>query len=147
MLKKVIEYEDYEGNPRKMECYFNLNKSEIMKWMLTEGDYTIDKKISKLFEERNGREIMDTFEKLIDLSYGEKSLDNIRFVKSPEILAKFKDSPAYDKLFMELVTDSDKAAQFFNGVVPKDMADSMQQILNENPEAIPAEIRDYVPKV
>ena len=146
MLKKTIEFEDYDGNQRTMDAYFNLSKSEITKWLVTDGDYTMDQKIQRLFAERNGKEIMDTFEHLIDSSYGIKSLDGMRFEKSPEILAKFKATPAYDSLFMELVTDSDKAATFFNAVVPKDLAKEMQKLMEENPEELPGEIRDFIPK-
>lgn len=146
MLKKTIEFEDYDGNQRTMDAYFHLTNTELTKWLLTDGDYTLDKKITRLFEQRNGKEIMETFEQLIDSSYGVKSLDGIQFQKSPEILASFKNSPAYDKLFMELIMDSDKAADFFNGIVPKDTAEQIKKIINENPEAIPAEIRDYIPK-
>lgn len=146
MLKKTIEFEDYEGKQRKMDAYFHLTNTELTKWLLTDGDYTLDKKIARLFEQRNASEIMSTFEQLIDSSYGVKSLDGVQFQKSPEILAAFKNSPAYDKLFMELITDSSKAADFFNGIVPKDTAEQIKKTLDENPEAIPAEIRDYIPK-
>lgn len=145
MLRKIIEHEDFEGNPCKTEAYFNLTQSEIMKFMVTDGNYTLDKKIIRLFSERNGAEIMSTFEQLIDMSYGRKSLDGLRFEKSPEILAEFKSTLAYDKLFMELVTDSNKAADFFNAVVPKDMAEKMKDIVNGDPEDLPEEIRDLIP--
>lgn len=38
MLKKTITYTDYNGNERKEDFYFNLNKAEIMRMeMSTRG--------------------------------------------------------------------------------------------------------------
>mgnify|MGYP003320086678 CR=1 FL=1 len=31
MLKKVIKYEDFDGNVREEECYFNYTKAELTK--------------------------------------------------------------------------------------------------------------------
>lgn len=145
MLKKVINYVDYDGNPRVWEAYFNLNNSELIKFLTTEGDYTLDKQIARLFSERNGKKIMETFESLIDISYGVKSLDGIQFSKSQENLTKFKESLAYDQFFMELVTDAGKAADFFNAVVPKETAEKMKTMIAENPDSLPDEIREYLP--
>lgn len=145
MLKQVINYEDYNGVSRTWEAYFNLNNSELVKFLVTDGDYTLDKQIKKLFSERNGKKIMETFENLIDISYGEKSLDGIQFSKSPEILRKFKESLAYDKFFMELVTDAGKAGDFFNSIVPKDTAERMALMMKENPDSLPDEIKEYIP--
>ena len=58
---------------------------------------------------------------LIDFSYGIKSSDGQYFEKSEEILKRFKSSPAYSELFMELATDDNGAAAFINGVIPNDL--------------------------
>ena len=132
MLKKTISYEDYDGKKRTVDAYFNMNKSELTKWLLTDGDYTLDKKISRLFEERNAKEIMSTFEELLDASYGVKSLDGDMFEKSPQILQKFKSTLAYDSIFMELVTDPKKAAEFLSGIMPKDLAETVKNSMSES---------------
>ena len=129
MLKRTITYEDYDGKSRTIDAYFNMNKSELTKWLLTDGDYTLDKKISRLFEERNAKEIMSTFEELLDASYGVKSLDGDRFEKSPQILQNFKSTLAYDAIFMELVTDAKKAAEFLSGIMPKDLGETLREAM------------------
>lgn len=144
MLKKTITFEDYEGNKRTEDHYFNLNKAEIIKWLTTDGDYTLDKKLERLFQAGNGKELMKTFDDLIQSSYGIKSLDGRRFEKSPEILRAFVESEAYVVLFTEIVTDAKKAAEFINAIIPKDMAEEISKIMKENPEGVPAEIRDYL---
>lgn len=146
MLVKTIEFEDYNGNKLTEDHYFNLNKAEIIKWVTTDGDYTLDKKLARLFKAGNGKEVMSTFDDLIRASYGIKSLDGKRFEKSEEILRSFVETEAYSVLFTELVTDAKKAADFIKGIIPKDMAAEIEKIMKESPEGIPAEIRDYLPK-
>lgn len=145
MLIKSITFEDYNGNEITKEFYFNLNKAEIIKWLTTEGDYTLDKKLERLFQAGNGKQLMETFDELIRTSYGIVSLDGIRFEKSEEILNSFVQTDAYSVLFTELVTDAKKAADFVQAIIPKDMAAEIEKIMEENPEGIPAEIRDYLP--
>lgn len=145
MLKKSITFEDFNGNKLTKDYYFNLNKAEIIKWLTTDGDYTLDKKLERLFEAGNGKQLMETFDDLIRLSYGIVSLDGVRFEKSEEILNSFVHTDAYSVLFTELVTDAKKAADFINAIIPKDIAAEIDRIMKENPEGIPAEIRDYIP--
>lgn len=145
MLKKSITFETYDGNEITRDFYFNLNKAEIIKWLTTDGDYTLDKKLERLFQSGNARQLMDTFEELIRSSYGQPSLDNVRFEKNEEILNSFVQTEAYSVLFTELVTDAKKAADFINAIIPKDIAAEIEKIMKENPDGIPAEMRDYLP--
>lgn len=144
MYKKTITFTDYEDNTRTEDHYFNLNRSEIIKWLTTTGDYTLDKVLERLSTERNGKKIIEIFENLIHLSYGVKSLDGRKFEKSEEIWNNFYQTEAYDVLFTELVTDARKAADFVNKVIPKDLAAEVEKIIRENPNAISAELKDYV---
>ena len=146
MLKKTIKYEDYEGNLREEDFYFNLNKAEVIKWLTTSGDYTLDKVLIQLSNERNGKEIMKIFEDLIHLSYGVKSLDGRKFIKSEELWEDFHQTEAYSELFSELVMDAEKASDFVNKVIPKTLANDIAKTLSENPEGIPDEIKDYMRK-
>lgn len=119
MLKKVITYTDYNGVERKETFYFNLTKSELMKKFGT-GDGTVET-LQNIVDAKNGRAIMDNFEKLILSAYGEKDADGIHFHKSEAISAAFASTPAYDILFMELVHDDKAAADFVNGILPADI--------------------------
>lgn len=147
MLMRKIQFEDFNGLKREGEYYFNLNKAETIMWLTTAGDYTLDKVLLRLAEERNGKKIMETFEDLLHRSYGRKSLDGITFEKNDEIWNSFRQSNAYSELFSELVTDAAKAAEFVRGIIPSEMAGELNQALLENKDGIPAEIRDYVPTI
>lgn len=144
MYCKKIEFEDYDGNKRVEDHYFHLNRAEIIKWLTTNGEYTLDKLVMRLSSEKNGKKIMEIFESLIKLSYGRKSLDGRKFEKSEEIWNDFYQTEAYSELFTELVTDANKAADFVNRIIPKSLADDVQKIIKENPEGIPDEMKDYL---
>lgn len=144
MLKKEITYVDYDGNERTETFYFNLSKAETIQWLTTSGDYTLDKVFLKLAAEKNGKEVMKIFENLIYMSYGEKSLDGRRFIKSEEVKRNFMETEAYSVLFTELVTDAKRASDFMKAILPNDMGSDINRILEENKDGLPAEIRDYV---
>lgn len=146
MLVRKIKYDDLMGNEREKECYFHLNKAEVIQWLTSTGEATLDKVLERIIKERNGRKIMDTFDDLLRRSYGEPSVDGDLFVKDEEVWKKFRYSEAYSTIFTELVTDAKKAAEFVNGVVPKDLAEAVKKAMNENPDQLPTEIRDYFPK-
>lgn len=144
MLIRSITYEDYDGNMRTENHYFNLSKAEVIKWLTTSGDYTLDKVLERLSNERNGKKIMEIFEDLIHLSYGKKSLDGRKFEKTEEIWNDFYQTEAYSVLFTELVTDASKAADFVNKIIPKSLAAEVEKIIKEHPEGIPDTMKDYL---
>lgn len=122
MIKKVIEYTDYNGVEKKEEFFFNLSKTEITKMQFTTEGGLVER-IQKALDSKDAKSIMLLFDDLIMKSYGEKSLDGKRFMKSEEISEAFAQTDAYDKLFMELCTDDNEAAAFVNGIIPKDIAE------------------------
>lgn len=144
MLTKTITYEDFNGNERTEEFHFNLTKAETIEWLTTNGDYTLDKLILRLSEKRNGKEVLAIFKDLIYRSYGEKSLDGRKFIKTEEVKSNFMDTEAYSVLFTELTTDGTKAAEFINAILPKDFTEEINKILKENPDGIPDEMKDYL---
>lgn len=141
MLKKTITFTDYNGQTRTEDHYFNLNKAEVIEWLTTTGDYTIDEVLTQMSKKMNARGIMETFRDLIYRAYGEKSLDGRRFIKTPEVKANFMETEAYSVLFTELVTDAKAAADFFNAIIPPDLGKEVEKIMNAHPNATPEELR------
>lgn len=122
MLKKTITYMDYSDNERTENFYFNLSKAELMEMELgTTGGLT--EMVKKIITAQDTPSLMRVFKDLILKSYGEKSPDGKRFVKSEEISAAFSQTEAYSQLFMELITDDNAASAFINGIIPKDIAE------------------------
>lgn len=123
MLKKTIKYTDYNDVEREEDFYFNLTKSEIMEMQLTtEGG--LAERIQKIAKTVDVPSLTKLFKGIILKSYGEKSDDGKRFIKSEELSEAFSQTEAYDVLFMELMSDDEAASNFILGVAPKEIVNS-----------------------
>lgn len=118
MFKKTITYTDYNGVERTENFYFNLTTNELIRLEIGR-DGGFEAYLKKIIDAKDAPEIMEAFNSLIMLSYGIKSDDGRRFIKSKQISEEFSQTPAYDVLFLELCTDDKKAAEFVNGIMPK----------------------------
>lgn len=122
MIKKTVTYDDYNDFSRTEDFYFNLTKAEVMEMQLsTVGG--LDTMLKKLVATNDMPSIIKVFKELVLKAYGEKSPDGRRFIKNDELRAEFEQTEAYSIIFMELATDDKAAAEFINGIVPKDLAD------------------------
>lgn len=129
MLKKTITYTDYNGNQRTEDFYFNLSKAELMEMeMSTTGGLT--EMVKRIIQTQNTPEILKVFKAIILKSYGVKSDDGKRFIKKPELTEEFEQTEAYSNLFMELLRDEKKAADFINGLLPADIAKQVEEQQN-----------------
>lgn len=107
-------YTNFNGDEVTGVFRFNLTEAELTKlYAVTEGG--LEDYVKKITEENDRAKLIEIFEKLLDMSYGEKTADG-DFMKSPEILAKFKAKAVYSDLYMEWLTDATKAAEFVNGI-------------------------------
>lgn len=133
MLRKPISYVDYDGNQRKEDFFFNLSKAELMEMeMGTTGG--MKRLLDRIVEAQDAKRIMEIFKDIILRSYGEKSLDGKRFIKSKELAESFAQTEAYSELFMELATDDKAAAAFINGIIPQALAAEIAA----NPQMMPS---------
>lgn len=145
MYKKAIKYKDFNGNDREEVFYFNLTKSELLDLELrTPGG--IEQYTRNIVSTQNGQKLADLFKWLINESYGVKSPDGRSFIKGKEVLDNFRFTNAYDILYMQLATDDKAAAEFYNGIFPKDIMDQVNkeremadkaglQLVKDTPEA------------
>lgn len=138
MYTTTINYEDYDGNPRSKEAHFHLNKAELLE-MQASWDGGLEKLLKKIVAEKDTKRMMEMFKMIILKSYGEKSLDGDRFIKSPEITEAFTQTEAYSELFMKLATDDKAASEFVNGIMPKSLLEETKKLEAEQPkiEAVP----------
>lgn len=117
MLAKKITYTDFNGEKRTETFYFNLSRTEITELQLTyPGGYA--EYIERVVDAGDRPELVKMFKDIIARSYGEKSEDGRRLVKSKELSDGFMETGAYDELFMELATDPDAATKFIMAVMP-----------------------------
>ena len=137
MYKMTVTYPDFDGTERTEDFFFHLSKSEITKMnFATPGG--MEAYLNKIINSKDGEQIMNTFDMFITKSFGVKSEDGKHFRKTQEDLDDFLSSAAYDQIFMELCTDSDKAAKFVNGIIPADLAAEIDKMNKANIKPVPA---------
>ena len=120
MLKKTVTYVDYNGMERTEDFYFNLTKAEVAEMELSvQGGFS--KMLEEIVASKDNVQIVNLFKQMVLKSYGEKSPDGRRFMKSEEITQAFAQTEAYSEIFMELALDEKKAADFVNGIMPANL--------------------------
>ena len=122
MVVEKIKYTDFNGLEREEEFMFNLTEAEITEMELT-TDGGLSDSIKKIIAAQDTPQIIKVFKMLLLKSYGEKSADGRRFVKSDKLSEEFAQTNAYSQRFMKLATDDKAAVAFINGIMP----DSMQE--------------------
>lgn len=118
MLKKEFTYTDFFGTERTDTCYFNLSKTEVVEYNYSRKG-GLEKVLENIVEAKDEVRLMKEFKSIVLLAYGEKSEDGRRFMKSEEISHAFTETPMYDMLMQELITDEATAIAFINGIMPK----------------------------
>lgn len=141
MVKKTITYKDYNGTQRTETFYFNLNKAELAKMQLSEKG-GLAARLTRILDMNDVPALTKFFEELIERSYGVKSDDGRRFIKSRELYEEFEQTEAYSQLFMELAQDENEAAAFVNGVMSSIMAEKGGQDALPKPEEIVTNAKD-----
>ena len=127
MLKKTITCQNFNEVETTEDYWFNFTESEIIEMQLgTAGG--LDESIKQIVAGMDLPSMVKFFKDFVLKAYGVKSPDGKRFIKSDELREAFSQTQAYNKLFMELAFDDKAAAEFINGVIPKDVADKMNEI-------------------
>ena len=135
MVVKKIKYVDFNGVEREEEFMFNLTEAEITEMELT-TDGGLSDSIKKIISAQDTPQIIETFKMLLLKSYGQKSADGRRFIKSEELSKEFTQTNAYSQLFMELAYDDNAAIAFINGIIPESMRERVDE--NNSDNASPA---------
>ena len=130
MLVKKIKFFDYNGEQREEEFLFNLNKAEILNMNLgIEGG--LEALLKKLTQTQDVPKAAELFKKIVLASYGEKSADGRRFIKSQELRDNFEQTEAFSELIIWLYSSVDNASAFMNAIVPGEEADKPKMVVME----------------
>lgn len=117
MIKKRMTYEDFNGESRTEDFWFHMSEVDLLE-MDTKYPGGMQGFIQKMIDTKDSAEMFKLARDIIEMSYGEKSLDGRTFAKSPELTRNFTQTQAYVDLFMEIGSDADKAAEFVKGIMP-----------------------------
>ena len=134
MLRKDIEYVDYNGIKRKKTAWFHLTEFEATEIALDLPEDVL-RDITDISEENDTNNVVfnvaeklgtkgikDFVKSLVRKSYGVRSSDGSKFIKNDEVFAEFEQSPAYSNFMMELMRNSKASSDFINGVIPPELA-------------------------
>ena len=132
MLQKEITYTDYNGVEKTETFYFNLTRAEITEMEVTYPG-GLAEEMDRAMKAKDPVKLFVLFKDLIGASYGEKSPDGRRFMKSEEISRGFFETPAYDWLYMQMTTDEKFAAEFVKGILPLEtlQTDQREELLKK----------------
>lgn len=126
MLKKSITYTDFNGNEVTEDFYFNLTKAEVAEMEVSastldsEGKVSggMQKMLNDVVNSGSGSRIIEVFKDILTRSYGVKSEDGKRFIKSPQLSKEFTETAAYSEFFVELLSEPEAAANFIQAIMP-----------------------------
>ena len=135
MVKRTIKYTDFNGEQRVEDFYFNLTAAEVakMEWSKNGGLSTFMKRI---FDAKDVTEITKVIDQVIMEAYGEKSDDGKYFVKGKdhEKARAFMETQAYSDFYFDLISRKGAMAQFFNELVPKELASKAEVLAKQAEE-------------
>lgn len=130
MIKKTMTYVDFNGETVVEDLYFNLNALEYTRLTARNGG-DLDKRIAELVEKEDSEGIIALMEDLLLSSYGVKSEDGRRFVKTKQIREEFEYSQAYADLFVLLLTNPEETKKFGQGIASSAQAQQSVPTLTE----------------
>lgn len=141
MLKKTITYEDLDGNKVTEEFHFKLNTPEITEFATAYGNDTegIEAYFKWVVDTKDSGALIALLKDLVSRSIGKRAEDGKRFMKNEEIRLGFMESDAWPTFFMQLAENPAEMVEFFSGVVPSNMSESMRARMNEETVELPAE--------
>ena len=130
MLKKTIKYVDFNDEERVEDFYFNLTQAELTEMNFSE-EGGLQNTLRQIMNTRSYPKIAELFKTIILKSYGEKSPDGKRFIKTDDngrpLSKNFEETQAYSELYMELASNDEAATAFVIGIIPKDIRESVQK--------------------
>lgn len=136
MYKKTITYEDYNGSTRTEDFFFNLTEAELTEMQMSvAGGFAA--MIDNMVKSEDAASLIKVLKDIIIKAYGIKSEDGRRFIKKPELVEEFMETPAFSALYMELATDEKAAAEFINKIVPTKLS-SQIKVDNTTVSGIPS---------
>lgn len=143
MISKDVTYTNFNNEQKTEKLWFHISKttvlmaeSDVYDKIMTLGKGLLDQATSIEAAEKAGEiKSEDPFDKnsiivanavrtmaqllsgIVDLAYGIRSEDGDRFVKSPEVLANFKSSLAYETLFTDLLDNPSDMLLFIESLM------------------------------
>ena len=115
MLKETMTYVNFDGEEVTEDLYFNLSTVELHRANAKYGG-NIEEEIKRIIANDEAEKMVEILEYIILTSYGVKSPDGKRFIKTKEDRENFEYSIAYAELFTSILMSPQKAKSFAEGL-------------------------------
>jgi hypothetical protein len=135
MYSDKVTYEDYDGKTVTEILYFNLNKVEVA------DNAHLKDRFERLEERLSGeqrelqipeiQEILNLVKEMMRISYGIRSDDGRRFIKSDELWVEFTQTAMYDDYLLGLFEDPKRAIAFLTGIMPKSIREEAEPVIRQ----------------
>lgn len=139
MLKKSITYTNFNNEEVTEDFFFHLSKAELVELELSQ-EGGLKKWLEEIVAAQDAPTLIAEFKRIILISYGKKSSDGRQFIKNQELRDEFMSTGAYSELFMELITDTNSAIEFANGIIPKGLAEEAAEVVKPDDRPVVVEV-------
>lgn len=119
MIKKTVEYVDFNNEKVIEDLYFHLSKDEMQMIELTYPSGGLSYQLQRAVESGDMGTFYITFRMLILKAFGQKTANGRSFMKDAQLTKEFEYSPAFIKIMDEFLNDMDKMEAFLKGVIPE----------------------------
>lgn len=150
MIKKLVQWQGFDGRQASQTCYFNLTRYEIahdmdLQTLEQRLNRFQDEVLNDLGEDGQGRdmstseirEMFDIITVLIKHSYGVRSADGKRFSKNDELWEEFKDTGCFDAFIFQLFEDPTQANAFMTEIWPQEVQDEVAKQAATTLQSVP----------
>jgi hypothetical protein len=136
VLKKTITYKNFNDEEVSEDFYFHLSQSDLVELEMSHSG-GLSTSMQRIIAAEDNDSLIKEFKIIILKAYGKRSDDGRRFIKNQALREEFESTGAYSALFMELITNTDAAIEFTNGVIPTGMAEEAAKLAGIDPKATP----------
>lgn len=147
MLKKRITYTNFEDEEVTETFYFNLTKADLMEMEVSKRG-GLNGYIERIQETNDAGLVFEELKSLMSRSVGRLAPDGRGFSRSQQIRDEFMNSEAFSNFILEMLTDPQLAAEFIQGLIPKNIESEVDRIVKKlgGQETLRVEPRETTPE-
>lgn len=148
MIKKTLQYHDFEGDLRTDDFYFSLNQVQFARInrLFPNG---LKEYMQKIIKDKDADELFRVIDILVSEAYGERQGSN--FVKvapnGQKLSDFFTNTEAYDNLLEELMKDDTSLINFLTGCLGRDAQEKVRAEMEKQQAEMEKEQVNGVPDV
>lgn len=126
MIKKTVKYTNFDGVEKTRDVYFHLGKADMAR---IHANTAFLEEMQAAAERKDTKVLLEKIEYMVRLSYGVRSEDGERFVKTKEVQDDFIHSALYEEFIIQLLTEDNGFPRFIKSVFPPKLIAEVQEMV------------------